>query len=91
MVTPEETDPSRRGRCVQAPKPGHRQGLLPWRCSKASLVGLAKVQCRVPKPPPLVLTGLCDSDLGQRTRPEGFNLPAHPVAMTSGVSAVSGS
>lgn len=36
-------------------------------------------------------TGLWDSDLGQRTRPEGFNLPAHPVAMTSGVSVVSGS
>lgn len=78
MVTSEETDPSRRGRCVQAPKPGQGQGLLPWRCSKASLVGLAQVQCRVPQPPPLTLTGLQDSDLVQRTWPEGSNLPANP-------------
>lgn len=87
MVTPEETDPSRRGRCVQAPKPGQGQGLLPWRCSKASLVGLAQVQHRVPKPPWVTLTSLQDSDLMQRTCPEGFNLLAHPSAMTSGASA----
>lgn len=89
MVTPEETDPSRRGRCVQAPKPGQGQGLLPWRYSKASLVGLAQVQCRVPEPPSITLMSLQDSDLMQRTCPEGFNLLANPSAMTSGASATS--